>query len=206
MEHQAVCAVILAAGSSSRMGKTKQLLKLGDKPILEIVIDQVIKQTFDQILVVIGHEAEKIKTEIPLQTNQVQWVVNKQYHLGQSTSFLTAFCHIKPTINSVMFFLGDQPFLKDDTIGRVLTKGWDMYKNERSPFVVQPYCQQSPGHPTYWGNFRTLDLSVVSGDEGGKSLFPYVKKERLMVEDREIYFDIDTPDDYIKALRKRNSK
>ena len=56
-----VHAIILAAGTSSRMGKPKQLLDLYGKPVLEHVIDAVLDADFTSVTAVIGNEAEKIK-------------------------------------------------------------------------------------------------------------------------------------------------
>ncbi len=202
MEKQEVCAVILAAGQSTRMETTKQLLRLGNKYVLEHVIDKVVKQTFDQIIVVIGHEANKIQACLPHYANRVQWVVNEHFKLGQSTSFLAAIRSMKPQINSAVFFLGDQPFIKDETITRIVIKGKRSLVMENGPFVIRPHYQHAPGHPLFWGNLMHLDFSKMSGDEGGRSLFPFVKKEAFKTGDPDILFDLDTPNDYQKALQK----
>ncbi|MFC0558936.1 nucleotidyltransferase family protein [Halalkalibacter alkalisediminis] len=203
MEKQKISAVILAAGQSTRMGQTKQLLKLGDKCILEHVIDQLLKQKFDQIIVVLGHEAEKIRKSIPKKhTKHLYYLFNHQYRLGQSTSFLTAIRNVLPSVNSAMFFLGDQPFIKEITIETLLKKGNKMMQVDGSPFVIRPYHHDLPGHPIFIGNFRKCDFSTVVGDEGGRSLFKSTKKEAILIEDPGILFDIDTPADYLEALRK----
>ena len=171
--------------------------------MLEHVIDQILKQTFDQMIVVLGHEAEEIQKCIPPKnTNRLQYLTNKEYQRGQSTSFLTAVRNVIPSVDSVMFFLGDQPFIKEETIATVLKKGKTMVQKDESPFIIRPYYHNLPGHPIFIGNFRKCDYTGVVGDEGGKSLFRAVKKEVVRLEDPNILFDVDTPEDYSEALRR----
>lgn len=61
-----ISAIILAAGTSSRMGKPKQILPLGNRAILEHVIQRSLAEDFSEVIVVIGHEAETIKNMITI--------------------------------------------------------------------------------------------------------------------------------------------
>jgi molybdenum cofactor cytidylyltransferase len=54
-------AVILAAGMSSRMGETKQLMRLGENTLLKQVVEIVRSCRVDEIVLVLGHQAETIK-------------------------------------------------------------------------------------------------------------------------------------------------
>ena len=53
-----VSGVILAAGASSRMGRPKQLLPFGGKPLLQHVIDEALASSLDEVILVLGHRAE----------------------------------------------------------------------------------------------------------------------------------------------------
>ncbi|ARK28936.1 nucleotidyltransferase family protein [Halalkalibacter krulwichiae] len=202
MERHRIAAVILAAGTSNRLGrKAKQLLPLGERRILQHVIDLTIQQEFDQILVVIGYQAKRVQKMISLQgARQANWLVNDQYRDGQSKSFLMALAHINPMIQSVMFFLGDQPFIKHQTIEQIKASGLKRQLKEEKPFVVRPSYNGKVGHPIYWGNHHCIDFESVTGDEGGRSLFKFIKVEQIEVEDFGVGFDIDTPKDYQEAL------
>ena len=63
-----VAAVILAAGSSRRLGRPKQLIHLDGKPLLQHVIDAAQRAGVGEIVVVLGHAAERIRgaTALPL--------------------------------------------------------------------------------------------------------------------------------------------
>ncbi len=195
--------MILAAGSSTRMGTAKQLLQLDGKCMLEHVIRNVVAQSFEKVMIVIGHKADDIMERISIPSSHCSWIINHKYHLGQSTSFLTAMENIDSTFRSAMFFLGDQPFLKAETIKTVFEEGYKKEKRMTSPFVIRPFYENQPGHPVFWGNVKALDLSTLSGDKGGKGLLSSVKKHCLHIDDPNILFDIDTLADYQKALMKK---
>ncbi|HEY7786021.1 MAG TPA: NTP transferase domain-containing protein, partial [Pyrinomonadaceae bacterium] len=59
-----VCAILLAAGRSSRMPAFKPLLPFGDKTVISTVVDNVREAGVDQIVVVVGHEADRVKEHL----------------------------------------------------------------------------------------------------------------------------------------------
>ncbi|WP_332630805.1 nucleotidyltransferase family protein [Halalkalibacter flavus] len=196
-----VCAVILAAGTSSRMGAAKQLLRIKDKKLLEYVLELVLEHSFEKVIVVLGHKAKEIKEGIDCASTRVCWVYNPDYRLGQSTSFVTAIDHIDSPFQSVMFFLGDQPFIESETVSTVLEEGRSRVREGSAPFVIRPIYDEKPGHPIYWGNFKKIDFSTLTGDTGGRGLLQFVEKVNFVVKDRGILFDIDTLEDYQRALQ-----
>ncbi|MDG5787911.1 nucleotidyltransferase family protein [Evansella sp. AB-P1] len=200
MVKHTVSAVILAAGMSRRMGCTKQLMKLGDSFILERVIKNVMSLPFEEIVIVVGHQKEKIKREISIHSSIIKWVYNEKYEKGQSSSFLTGMEFVPSSSSSVMFFLGDQPFIQRNSMLTVFETGIKGMKKQSDPFVVRPYFQKTPGHPIFFGNYKQLDFSNVSGDHGGKALLKNVNKMvNIYMNDPHIAFDIDTPEDFEKA-------
>ncbi|RKL68271.1 hypothetical protein CR203_07255 [Salipaludibacillus neizhouensis] len=198
-----VCAVILAAGTGSRMENAtpKQLLPLKGQYILERVIHQVQKHPFEQIILVVGHEADALKRKTKIDSARVQWLTNEDYLRGQSTSFLTGLRNVRPSISSAMVFLGDQPFILDTTIAAIFKHGASKSEREAAGFVIQPCFKEVPGHPVYWGNIQTLSLSDISGDRGGLQQMKTVRKEAMEVKDPFISFDIDTPEDFTSAKK-----
>ncbi|SFE52693.1 nucleotidyltransferase family protein [Alteribacillus iranensis] len=202
-----VFAIILAAGTSSRMGDIKQMLPLQGKAMLQHVIDKVIKEDFTEIITVVGHEAKRIQAEIEGKDPRFQWKVNPDYKLGQSTSLR---CGLETVIKQaesypchVMVFLADLPFLLPSTIRDVYTKGIEVAKMEDKPFIVRPSYEDVKGHPVFFGNAENLSMDVLQGDEGGKPLMSQLhKKEILPVTDEGILLDIDHKKEYEMA-RKR---
>jgi len=81
-------AIVLAAGESKRMGKSKPLLRFNDKTFLEQIISTVKISDADRITVVLGAGAEMIKNSIDLSGTNI--VINKDYQKGQLSSLIAA--------------------------------------------------------------------------------------------------------------------
>lgn len=194
-------ALILAAGISKRMGLTKQLLHLGEMPLLERVIRQVVLFPFCEIVCVVGHHAKQIRTDISIFDERFRWSVNTNYEKGQGSSLKKGM----GTIHSdhVMVFLGDQPFIANDTIRSIFEEGERRGRERRRPFVVRPAFQSVPGHPVFFGNVTQIDFSTLIGDQGAKHLIKRIDDNDVIpVDDDGVIFDIDTPESYEEAKRK----
>ena len=111
--------VILAAGDSTRMGFPKQLAEIKDKPLLELVIEKV-NSNFELSTVVLGHENELIQEKINFYNSNI--LINENWEEGIVSSIRTAlfFYQEQKQIENLIFFLGDQPEVKDDVIFKLL--------------------------------------------------------------------------------------
>src|ERR1700692_3873695 len=83
-------AIILAAGSSSRMGegRHKLLLPLHDRPVLEHVLDAVLSSQAGSVVLVLGHQAEQVRAQIASFATHpdLSIIENADYLQGMSTS------------------------------------------------------------------------------------------------------------------------
>ncbi|MDQ0253471.1 molybdenum cofactor cytidylyltransferase [Evansella vedderi] len=202
MNQNNISAVILAAGMSSRMGrgKAKQLLQLSGESILERVIKKIQTHPFSKIIVVVGHEREKIKSQININDPRLIWLDNDEYKLGQHHSFKKGMeASLSHQQEGVMFFLGDQPFIQNKVISRIMGNGAERLEKEQTPFAIRPHHKGRPGHPVFFGNISKLH---TTWNKGGRALWRSMEeKEMIHLEDPYIHFDVDTPDDYQRAQR-----
>lgn len=199
-----VCAVILAAGMSSRMGSAKQLLALHGRYLLEHVIHLALKEEFDQVFAVIGHEADRICRSIPIDDPRFHWVFNPLYRSGQSTSFKLGIRKALESHASAMVFLGDQPCVSSQTVHEVWSHGHRMLQEEQKAFVIQPFYQERAGHPVFFGNVDSRLFEELGGDRGAKAIIAGMNRRILLpVDDPGIHFDIDTLADYEAAKQMR---
>ncbi|WP_338470513.1 nucleotidyltransferase family protein [Niallia sp. XMNu-256] len=195
-----ISAIILAAGTSSRMGSVKQLLPLGNKPLLKHVIDKVTAEDFSEIIVVIGYESKNIKRRIAFTDERIRWVENTEYRSGQSSSLRCGFQNLKETDRNVMVFLGDLPFVSCSTIKRVYEMGQKQLSIFNEPFVIRPQYNDIKGHPVFFGRLQVKLFSSLQGDHGGKMIMKQISHQMTIeVEDEGILSDIDTPEAYEKA-------
>ena len=111
--------VILAAGDSTRMGFPKQLAEIKDKPLLEIVIEKV-NSNFELSTVVLGYENELIEEKINFYNSNI--LINENWEEGIVSSIRTAlfFYQEQKQIENLIFFLGDQPEVKDEVVFTLL--------------------------------------------------------------------------------------
>jgi len=189
-----VAALVLAAGRSSRMGKFKPLLPLGEHTLIEQVIKNIRAASIQQILVVVGHQAE---TLIPvLERNQVSWVENPDY---TPEMFLSVKVGIKRLQKSTpAFFLQpcDMPFVSPQTYGKLLSAF-----NPEHMDIIRPRYLNNNGHPVLISASKIPSMAMYSGDGGLRFL---VRQQGWRIADLEcndpgITIDLNFPEDYEHA-------
>ena len=187
-----VAAVVLAAGASTRMGTQKLLLPLDDEPLVRRTVRQVCEAGFDEVLVVVGHEHDKVLAA--LDGLPIRHAVNPEYATGMGSSFRTAIEHLTDT-DAAMFALADQPFVTACDYRALL----DAYVGGR-PAIVSVRYGDVIAPPHLFTRALYSELAVLQ--HGARSVLRRHAGEMLELEfPRELLEDIDTPDDYERAKR-----
>ena len=185
-----ISAVVLAAGASSRMGQPKLLLPLAGEPMIRRVVREVSAAGFDDVLVVLGHEHERMLAAV--EGLSVRHAVNADYAHGMGTSFRTAVDHL-PDSEAAMFLLADQPFVTTAEFRAVL----DAYREKR-PGIVCARFGDVTAPPHLFDRSLFPELSQL---EHGARPVLHRHRDRAIVlafaADR--LMDVDTPDDYERA-------
>lgn len=196
-----ICAIILAAGTSSRMGKPKQLLQLNGKPLLEHVIGMAVSADFSEIITVIGCEAINIQRAITIDDQRFRWAVNEEYLSGQGSSLKTGISQVGEQHSGIMVFLGDLPFIENTTVQKIYQAGKAMLREYDKSFVIQPEYGGITGHPVFFGHPDKKVFMELQGDRGAKAIMKKIPiRQSIPVDDSGILFDIDTPDAYHEAI------
>jgi len=201
-----ISSIILAAGESRRVGKLKQLLPFGNSTIIETVIDNLLSAKLDEVIVILGHAAERIKAQI--QRKPVKIIYNSNYKLGMLTSVQCGVLAANKKIQSLtsddsrngfLIALVDQPFLTSDII-KNLVEAFD----KTNKGIVLPTYKERRGHPVI---FHTKYASEILGlSEDSEGLREVVRKHQddiheFPVNTDRIIKDIDYWEDYIKAVK-----
>lgn len=184
-------AVIQAAGKGSRFhsDQYKLLTPVFGVPMILRTLTPVIQAGFDDIVVVIGSHAAKMR--VALMDLPVRIVENLNWENGQSTSLATGIRAVENSSDRACLMLGDQPFLQKETLLALLNES-DRYPDE----IIVPFCQEKRGNPIIVPSFRySLLLELSHGDTGGRNLLKTVGYHVLSVEDHGIFADIDTTED-----------
>jgi molybdenum cofactor cytidylyltransferase len=191
-----VSCVVLAAGTSSRLGEPKQLLELSGKPLLQRVLDVASGTEVDEIVVVLGHDAGRIRAAIDLPA-RTRIVVNESYREGQSTSLRAGLEAVAPQAEAALVVLGDQPTVGPAAYSAVLAE-W----RRSGADVVRPSYEGVPGHPVVISRFCFDAFSRLQGDTGARALLDaggFRLRELNLTGPPPV--DIDTREDY-EALRR----
>ena len=204
-------AIILAAGSSSRMGggRHKLLLPLDDRPVLAHVIDASLESQARPIIVVLGHQSEQVRLHIKQNTKYdcITLVENTQYLQGMSSS-LRAGIQILLTdgykneqlsyqVDSALILLGDQPLITPKIIDALITA----YRSTGKP-IVAPLYKGKRGSPVLFDKSLFTELIEVIGDEGGRTVLERYRHEveLIEIEDSLANYDVDTWEAYEQVV------
>lgn len=195
----AVAGLLLAGGSSSRMGRPKQLLPLGEASLLDHVLKQAISSDLDRVVLVLGHKAGEIRKGLktPLDHPKLTILENAEYQKGISSSLLCGLRQVEDRYEHVMVILADMPYVTSDLINRLLRR---YLASGLSLGAVR--TKRGRSHPVILGRRFFPDLHRLQGDVGGRELFALFPKDLCLVESGEAHhdMDIDTPEDY-EAIR-----
>jgi molybdenum cofactor cytidylyltransferase len=196
LQSSGVTAIVLAAGTSSRMGSPKQLLRIGEDTLLERTLGILRRSKVDEILVVLGHEAAAIQENVELA--EVKIVLNAAYREGMGTSLREGVSNIAPSARAALIVLADQPFLQSTTIDRLI----DEYQ-EHKPQIVLPLYKGFRGNPVLLDRSVFPEIMDLSGDVGCRAIFGSHTENilKVSVEDAGVLLDVDTKGDLEKFQR-----
>jgi len=190
-----VAAVVLAAGASRRFGGPKQLLPWQGDTLLGHVVDVALASRADPVVVVLGHQADACRAA--LGDRPVQVVANPDWAEGQSSSVQAGLTALPANVSAALFLLVDQPGVTPPVINALIER----HTTTLAP-VVWPEYEGRRGNPVLFDRVTFPQLRQLSGDTGGRSLIQSytAHAERVPVSEPGVLFDIDTPDDYARAV------
>ena len=190
-----VSGIVLAAGTSSRLGRPKQLLDVGGEPLLRHTVRNAMGSELDEVVVVLGSRAGEVAAEVG---ELGQWtVMNPRFAEGQSTSLVAGIKEVSPEAHGVLVLLGDQPLVSPAAIDRLVAAF-----ARGQPEVVQATYGNVPGNPVLFGRSLFGELAVVTGDEGARSVVRRHRDSMTSVEVGDVadIMDVDTEDAYARLV------
>lgn len=190
-----IAAIILSAGYSSRMKDFKPLLKIGNRTALEHIVESFYKAKVEDIIVVIGHNAEKIKDTY--KGLKVKFVYNRHYSKGMYSSVVEGVKYLDKEIYSFFVLPVDIPIIKYSTINEI--KG-AFEQSEKG--IIYPNFNGMRGHPPLISSDYIKKIIDNNEDGGLKNLLCNYERDAqdVKVVDQGVLLDMDTPEDYKKLL------
>ena len=194
-----ISAVILAAGESKRMGKqNKLLLPVAGEALLVKLIKSVCDSDVGQVIVVIGHEAEKIRRK--LNNFPLSFVYNPNFSEGMTTSIKSGVKEVSPDCDGYMICLADMPFINTSEINKLI-HAYDQNRIKEKRLIVIPVYQGHRGNPVLFSTEFREDILEHKMEFGCKGVimknFESVKE--IEMDDDSMLLDVDTLEDYQRA-------
>jgi molybdenum cofactor cytidylyltransferase len=185
-----VSGVVLAAGSSRRMGRNKLLLELEGQPLVRRVVGRAAEAGLDPILVVMGHEAERV--EATLADVAHQSVMNADHERGANTSLRLGLSRVPPGALAALVVLGDMPYVTAEMIREVVKR----YERDACRLVVSRYGEVT-APPTLYDASLFAEFTRLEGDGCGKQVVRRHWNEAAFLDWPEAALaDVDDPEDY----------
>jgi molybdenum cofactor cytidylyltransferase len=187
--------LVLAAGASTRLGQPKQLVKLGGRPALHIVVSNAVAVAGNAVTVVLGAQAREM-THL-LAHSPASIVVNRHWEEGMASSLRFGIAALPPACDAALVLLGDQVGVTADDLKR-LASAW---RGEESMIAASVYAQRV-GVPAIFPRLCFSELAELRGDYGARAVLERNGYRLVRVPMANAAIDLDTPED-LAALVER---
>lgn len=185
--------LILAAGAAERMGKPKQLMRVGSGSMITMVISAARAAGMDDLVVVTGfHEAEVVK-EV---NESARLAHNPDASSGNMSSLLVGMDAV-PEAECIVVLVSDMPLVSSEAINRLHT---EMHASGRSAGWVE--YSDGRGHPIALGASVYPAVRRLSGSKALWPFFDSISDDEVVriVVDEQKPTDVNTVDDYERLM------
>jgi molybdenum cofactor cytidylyltransferase len=194
-------AVILAAGSSSRLGRPKQLVEYNGKTLLQHTIDCVTDIGFNPSILVLGANRDKILNQTETQNITVSG--NSKWAEGIASSILYGLeesLRLNPSLQHILYLLSDQPYVNQDLLKRLINS----HLNGSHDITACTY-KNNIGVPALFEMKFFPDLMTLKGDIGAKKIMIQHRDRVHTISFEDGALDVDTEED-VSKLQETNTQ
>lgn len=183
-----VFAVVLAAGSASRFGTTKQLAETGGQTLVARALENARAIAGERTLLVLGHDRDAVaRACAPLPGFLA---INERYRDGIGTSIGCAARVLNDCADAILIVLADQPAVSAEDLA-TLVDSW----SGRSDEIVAARFENTLGPPALLPRDTFADLLRLDGDSGAKALFADPRFRVREIDCPAAAIDVDRPED-----------
>ncbi len=192
--------LLLAAGGSSRLGRSKQLVHFEGQTLLRRAAESMTASIFDPVVVVLGSNSDESAVELKGLAATI--CLNENWRSGMSSSIgvgLAKLIRIEPEIGAVLISLCDQPFITSEMLDRFGEK----FATTNAAVIAAAYNGVT-GVPALFSRELFGELSRLDGDKGARDLIRS-RTDIVVIDLPEASFDVDTSGDvkYLNSGRKK---
>jgi molybdenum cofactor cytidylyltransferase len=189
-----VVILTLAAGSSSRMGQSKQLIKINGQPLLQKTVDVASASKLGNVVVVLGaffNEHKEILKDRP-----VDIVFHQGWQNGMGSSLKAGVRYIQNKYSQttgIMVMVCDQPFLTAEHLAKLV----ETHRVSGKSIVASSYLDKV-GVPCFFECSLLSEVLTLNDNEGAKKLLQVHTQDVVSVEFPSGEIDLDTPEDLLR--------
>lgn len=187
-----VVGVVLAAGSSRRLGQPKQLVSYNGQPLVARVAQQLSTAGCSSVITVVGSNAARVRRALDGTTTQI--VDHTSWTDGIGSSISAAVQHLHSDAVAVLIALSDQPLIETAHYRALI----ETLTNGTHSIAATECADGSAGVPAAFGKKHFSDLASLSGGRGAKTIIA-TRRHRIVPLQGQ-HFDLDTPAD-LERLR-----
>ena len=201
-----VATIILAAGSSTRLGESKQLLRKNGVTLVRYVAEAALSLHIGPVIVVLGANWEAVGQE--LAGLSLIMKVNDNWAEGLASSLRVGLAALpdEPPVDAFLILLTDQPHVSADLLRQLIDKRQETGRG----IVASRYRTGGPAEPSHLGVPALFDsrykseFMTFTGDVGARKLIRQYPDDRAEVNFPLGAVDLDTPQD-VAAWQSSNS-
>jgi len=187
-----VAGVVLAAGSSIRMGKNKLLFDLDGEPLVRRAMRRAATGGLDPVIAVLGYEAELVRRELDDLDPPCRIVVNPDYEHGINSSLKTGIAALPAGTIAAVVMLADMPLVTAEMIATLVTR----YRASEAPLVISDY-EGVNAPPMLYDRVLFEELRVMEGEGCGRQVVRRHQASAVVVAwPVAALTDLDVPGDY----------
>lgn len=188
-----ISAIVLAAGAGSRFGGTKQVARVRGKPLAQHAIDAATDAGVDEVVVVLGHDAERVLAALDLPAS-ARVVVNSEHASGMASSLAAGLGATDASSDAAVVLLADTPGIRSDHVRSLATAFLDAGAR-----ILRIRFRDGPG-PALIARSEWDRATALTGDVGARALFDATPGDvRWIAFDEDSPVDVDTPEDLERA-------
>ena len=169
-------------------GVNKLVAAIDGVPMVARVVEAFLASKAAPVLVVVGHEAERIKAALAGQN--VHFVHNAEYEEGLGASLRVGIAALDPAVDGALVALGDMPWIKPSHVDALI----DAFDPRGPGSICVPVHERKRGHPVLWSSRHFAEMRKLGGDVGARALLEQHADAVLNVpiDDAAVHLDIDT--------------
>jgi molybdenum cofactor cytidylyltransferase len=181
-------AIVLAAGTASRFGATKQLAEYAGVALVKRTLRTAEAVCGGNSVLVTGNDWRAVADVCrPMRGFMI---VNDDFAAGIGTSIRAGVACVAEVANAVLLLLADQPLVTADHLERMI----DISRDSPDSIIASEYAD-TLGPPVIFPTSRFPELLTLGGDQGAKSVIEKHREQVVAIRFEPAAVDIDRPQD-----------